>query len=353
MLDRHRPVCSDGSTVPDAAGLRIDADAVVQGGGVKGIALAGALLGFAHHPQLSVKKWVNVAGTSAGSIIAAFLATGHGPEDLERLIKSAPYEKFQDFGPGGELIGGAINLARHHGLAHGQYFHDWFDEQIDGKTFESVRRDDAEAGSTDNEAYRLRMIAADVTRRELLVLPGDLRSYRSPHSGEPIDPDGFKIADAVRMSMSIPFFFQPISLVHHESGQESTIVDGGLLSNFPVWLFDVKDRRPARPTFGLRLFGGHAGKAINPVAEAFGWPLRFGSDLFHTAMDAWDIRFMSHSTTVRTCPVPADDVGTTDFDISDEKKQELVDGGREAATKFLDEFDLAEYRNTFGHPLDQ
>jgi NTE family protein len=337
--------------VPDPAGTRIDADGVFQGGGVKGIALAGALLGCADHKGLSVGRWVDVAGTSAGSIIAAYLATGHSPSELDDVIRSAPYAKFQDFGPGGELIGGALNLARHHGLAHGKYFVEWFDREIKGETFASVRRADAEAASTENTAYHLRMIAADVTRREMLVLPADLRSYRSPHTGKPIQPDDFKIADAVRMSMSIPFFFQPVSLVHHETGVESTIVDGGILSNFPVWLFDAREQKPVRPTFGFRLVGGHAGKALNPVLDAFGWPLKLGADLFHTAMDAWDTRFMSHSTTVRTCPVPADDVGTTDFDLSDEKKQELVDGGHKAAWDFLDKFDLAEYRNTFGQQL--
>jgi NTE family protein len=337
--------------VADAAPTRIHADGVFQGGGVKGIALAGALLGCADHPKLSVERWVDVAGTSAGSIIAAYLATGHGPDELEGVIRSAPYEKFEDFGPGGKLIGGALNLARHHGLAHGEYFLEWFDEKVGGKTFASVRRADAKAGSTENEAYHLRMIAADVTRRELLVLPGDLRSYRSPHTGKPINPDEFKIADAVRMSMSIPFFFQPVLLVHEETGEESTIVDGGLLSNFPVWLFDVRDGHPVRPTFGFRLIGGHAGKAQGPLADAFGWPLKFGSDLFHTAMDAWDTRFMSHSTTVRTCPVPAGQVGTTDFDIGEPEKNQLIKGGRDAAWKFLDGIDLANYRNTYGQPL--
>jgi len=42
-----------------------EADGVFRGGGVKGLGLAGALLGFAEHPQQPVKKWVNVAGASA------------------------------------------------------------------------------------------------------------------------------------------------------------------------------------------------------------------------------------------------------------------------------------------------
>jgi NTE family protein len=249
------------------------------------------------------------------------------------------------------VIGGAINLARHHGLAHGEYFHSWFDELIDGRTFDSVRRDDVPAGSTDDDPYRLRMIAADVTRRQLLVLPSDLRAYRLPGTDDPIEPDRLKIADAVRMSMSIPFFFQPITLVHGETGKESTIVDGGLVSNFPVWLFDVRKRKPRRPTFGFLLHGGREGKPPNRFLATFDWPVRFSSDLFHTAMDAWDERFMSHSTTVRTCRVPAGDVGTTEFDLSDERKRLLVEGGRRAAEQFLDGFDLDEYRNTYGRQL--
>ena len=44
-----------------------EADGVFRGGGVKGIALAGALEGFASHPTKPVRRWVNVAGASHDS----------------------------------------------------------------------------------------------------------------------------------------------------------------------------------------------------------------------------------------------------------------------------------------------
>ena len=44
------------------------ADGVFEGGGVKGIAFAGAIA--AAERDAGVKEWVNVAGTSAGSIVA-------------------------------------------------------------------------------------------------------------------------------------------------------------------------------------------------------------------------------------------------------------------------------------------
>jgi NTE family protein len=317
-----------------------EADGVFQGGGVKGIALVGALIEFAEREWTS---WVNVAGTSAGSIIAAYIACGHDADDLEKLLRETPYPEFEDFGAGGKIIGGGLNLVRHHGLAHGEYFHRWFHEQTEGKTFGDVKA----AGRT------LKLIAADVTHRELLVLPDDLSAYRLPDASEPIDGDSFKVADAARMSMSIPFFFQPVELVRIDTGKTATIVDGGMLSNFPVWLFDVEDRDPKRPTFGFRLVGGKGvGGGMQAVVNGLGWPVRLGADMFHTAMEAWDKRFTSHSTYVRTCAVSAGEVGTTDFDLTSEQQDWLLGSGRKAAGEFLDAFRLEDYFNTFGRKLE-
>jgi NTE family protein len=316
-----------------------DADGVFQGGGVKGIALVGALIEFASRGWTN---WVNVAGTSAGSIIAAYIACGHDGEDLEKLLRETPYPQFEDFGPGGKIIGGGLNLIRHHGLAHGEYFHRWFYEQTEAKTFGDVKA----AGRT------LKLIAADVTHRELLVLPDDLPAYRRPDASEAIDPDAFVVADAARMSMSIPYFFQPVELVRIETGKTATIVDGGMLSNFPVWLFDVADRDPVRPTFGFRLTGGKGvGGGMQAVVNGLGWPVELGANMFHTAMEAWDKRFTSHSTYVRTCAVPAGSIGTTDFDLKPADQDWLLASGRTAAGAFLDQFKLEDYFNTFGRTL--
>jgi NTE family protein len=317
-----------------------EADGVFQGGGVKCIALVGALLGFA---ERGYNRWVNVAGTSAGAVVAAYLACGHDAYDAEQLLRSAPYARFEDFGPGGRLLGGGWNLIRRRGLARGEYLRRWLDEQLGGRTFADV---------SENGRSRLKLIAADVTRRKLLVLPDDLRDYRLRGGDSPIDPDRFHIADAVRMSMSLPYFFEPVELVHHGTGNSSTIVDGAMLSSFPVWLFDVDDNDPVRPTFGLRLTGGRGHEALlerHPVRR--GRPVKLGFDIFHTAMEAWDTRLMSHSTRVRTCPVPTSDVGTTDFRLTPLEQTELVENGRRAARRFLDSFSLEDYRNTYGRRL--
>jgi NTE family protein len=68
-----------------------EADGVFRGGGVKGIGLAGALSGFAEHPTKPVRRWVNVAGASAGAIIASYLAVGHTAEEMVDLLRRTPF----------------------------------------------------------------------------------------------------------------------------------------------------------------------------------------------------------------------------------------------------------------------
>lgn len=85
------------------------ADGVFQGGGVKGLAEVGAVLEFADHGDVAVTEWVNLADTSAGAIIAAYLATDHSPTDLRHLLNDIPYQSFEDWGPGGKAIGGTLN----------------------------------------------------------------------------------------------------------------------------------------------------------------------------------------------------------------------------------------------------
>ena len=326
-----------------------EADGVFRGGGVKGIALAGALGGFAEHPTKPVKRWENVAGASAGAIIACYLALGHTADDMQELLRKTDYASFQDFPLGLKILGGVPNLVLKHGLAHGDAFEEWFDGVLGGATFEQVEK---EAEGDRDCDWRLKLIAVDVTHRDLLVLPDDLDRYRLPGKSQRIEPSGFKISKAARMSMSIPYFFEPVVLDHAKSGKRAVIIDGGTLSNFPVWIFDVDPREvgrpPRRPTFGFTLVGGRGfGGQPKVLAKLTPWSLKFAFDIFHTAQEAWDKRFVSQSTRVRTVEVDAADVGTTDFDLSDAKEQLLIDNGRKAAREFLDEFKLEEYMNTY------
>jgi hypothetical protein len=72
------------------AGWNTEGDAVFRGGGVKGLGLARALLGFYQHSSKPITKWVNVASASADAIIASYLAVGHDAKDMIDLLKKRP-----------------------------------------------------------------------------------------------------------------------------------------------------------------------------------------------------------------------------------------------------------------------
>ena len=299
----------------------------------------GALLEFAEHGWTD---WISVAGTSAGSIIAAYLACGHGPDDLEKLLRETPYEKFQDWGAGGKVIGGGLNLLRHHGLAHGEYFHQWFLEQTEEKTFGDVKK----TGKT------LKLIASDVANKELLVLPDDLVKYRQPGGTDPIDPDSYRIADAARMSMSIPYFFQPVELVNIETKPARD--DRGRRHALELPRLAVRRGRSRRDPPDLRLpphrrQGRRRRHSASRQRARLAGPARLGDvphghgglgQALHVALD-------------RGAHVPGRcrHIGATDFDLTKEQQDWLLNSGKTAAAAFLADFKLEDYVNTFGKKL--
>ncbi len=316
------------------------ADLVFEGGGVKGIGLAGAFAalqehGFAHK---------RVAGTSAGAITAALVAAGYSAAELDEILLDVPFARFKDRAWEDKLplIDRTASVLLDLGIYEGRYFQGWMGELLERKgitRFGQLADDDAE----DFESrYRLKVIASDVTHRRMLVLPDD-----AGHLG--IEPDELDIAYAVRMSMSIPVFFEPVVHANPRTGDNHLIVDGGMLSNFPVWLFDCEGRDPAWPTFGLmlvepdpkvaighRLAGEEHGVSRGSLIDYF-------KALASTMMAAHDRLYIEKATFARTIPIPTLGIGTTEFDITPDRVHTLYESGHGAAAEFLDRWDFAAY----------
>jgi predicted acylesterase/phospholipase RssA len=262
------------------------------------------------------------------------------------------YRRFADYGFGGKWIGGVRNALTRRGLARGEEFKEWLrgclSESPLGKpdpTFADLERDDipADAPPEQREAarYRLRVIASDVSAGRMLVLPQDIEGYEDEEG--PLTAATLKVVEAVRMSMSFPFFFDPVTL--RRGDRPHLIVDGGLLSNFPVWLFDGPTA-PRRPTYGFRLHPGHG--AEQPYYAGVPtplWELPLAKALLHAATDAWDER-LEHATRVRTVSIPTFEVSTLDFGLSAGDAERLYRSGLEAASDFFGS--ETRYVNQFG-----
>jgi NTE family protein len=327
-------------------------DLVFEGGGVKGIGLAGA---FGYLDEQGFKPQ-RVAGTSAGAITAALVAAGYSGQELQSLVLEEM--KFKSFEDGGRWpVSQALELAAHKGLHPGKYFESWMRERLEQKGITKfgqlrVANGDGGTGGTGEAAqYRLQVIASDITEQRMLVLPRDAQE----HLG--LDPDELEIAAAVRMSMSIPIFFDPV--VYHDPRNphdQRLIVDGGLLSNFPVWLFDsAPGQVPRWPTFGLLLVAPNqqaplvAGDAPERTNEGKVSILGFLMAIGHTMMEAHDRLYVEQANYARTIPINTLGVQTTQFSIDDDPqlKRKLYDSGRDAAAEFLKTWDFNAYIKTF------
>jgi NTE family protein len=321
-------------------------DLVFEGGGVKGIGLAGALSVLEERGFLPQ----NVAGTSAGAITAALLAAGYRGDELRDIVVGLDFGQFQDkaWEDKVPLIERSLSLLLDLGIYEGDRFLAWIGEVLEAK---GVRRfGDLIREGEEDPRWRstLQLIVSDVTKHQLLVLPRDAGRLG-------IEPDSLDVALAVRMSMSIPVFFEPVHFENPQTGETHLIVDGGMLSNYPVWLFDCDDGTPPDwPTFGLLLVEpkpklqiGARLPAAEPIAKGPRGLLAYVKSLAQTMMEAHDRLYVESADYARTIPIPTIGVGTTEFQISAERKLALYDSGRKAAEEFLEDWDFDAYIAAF------
>jgi NTE family protein len=304
-----------------------DVDLVFEGGGLKGIALVGAysvLEERGYRPQ-------NIAGTSAGAIVAALLAAGYTAEELRQTITECDLNSFKDRARKNwlPLFPSIVSILKDRGIYEGEAFLEWMTGLLEKKgvrTFgDLVRRPEAEP----RYRYKLQVMVSDLTEQRLLVLPKDAHKLGIE------DPDELSVALAVRMSMSIPVFFEPVSFTNPKTGREHLIVDGGMLSNFPLWLFDAEE--PLWPTIGVKFIEEDPRAPLAPLGSR-GGVLKFvdyARSLVETMMEAHDRFYLEESDFDRTIAIDALGVGTTEFDLPRERAMELYDSGRAGAEEFL------------------
>ena len=275
---------------------------VFEGGGVKGVAYCGAL----HELERAgiVRQVTCVAGASAGAITAALVATGYSAEELANTLIALNFHSFED----GELEG-PLRIVEKYGWYRGNAFLEWIRGRVDAKlgtpdaTFDELIK----ARGVD-----LRVVATNLATRSAQVFCA-------------ADTPNVPIAEAVRMSMSIPLFFAAVTF------NGAVHVDGGAVWNYPLEVFDGEEPNPA--TLGFRLENLSAPPPppvpVHNLAE-------YGKGLWETIMNAQGGFY------TRTLPdvhrsVVIDDLGltATDFSLSTAQKRALIDNGANATRDFL------------------
>jgi NTE family protein len=308
----------------------MQAYAVMDGGGVKGAALAGCLSAA----EDAGIHFVGFGGTSAGSIIALLACVGYSgkelvalmstelrlgellsevkaplallkqvPQDVQQFKKRKILSLWMKYGSTGKRLFTQLGLARC--------------DAFETKLLELVRRklgDDVTADFNFSDLAErgrppLKVVASDLSRRQPVVFS--------------VATEDVPVLKAVRGSMSYPLMFAPLEL------GERRIVDGGLCSNLPAFVFDQERANDKRPLIAFDLVSRPKAPA-NPYGM-----FDFATDLLETALEAGDfIRVQTRDFYRVVIPI-SDEIGTLDFDISPFQIEALINAGRAETATFI------------------
>jgi len=288
-------------------------DVVFSGGGVKAFTYVGVLQEL-ERKGLCIKR---AAGTSAGAIIAACIAAGYSAQEVEDILENLDLERFLD----APMIERFVPYSKwailffKKGIYKGDRFEEWLEEIL-------ARANLRVFGDLPEGA--LKIVASDLTLGRLIVFPDDL------HAVYGINPDTFPIAKAIRFSAGFPFFFMPAKMLREDGGY-SQMVDGGMLSNFPLWVMESSNKIKERPLLGIKILGKPGKQKAKQIKNAY----EMCEAMLSTMKTAHDARYVTAKEEKNIMIVPAGDVSTMNLNITQKIKTDLIQNGKVAAAKFL------------------
>ncbi len=332
---------------------------VFEGGGVKGIAYVGAMKVL--EKEKILKNISRVGGTSAGSINAALFAAGFSNQETLNVLLKLNFNEFKDDSWG--ALRDMKRLKDEYGWYKGDYFREWMGELLKRKT-----------GSSNITFKALH----EHTGKALYVYASNLSTnfgevYSLEHTPR------MRVVDAVRRSMSIPLFFRAV-----KDDRNDVFVDGGAINNYPVKLFDrekylenkslkripkyyqeenellsVKSPKSSsyvynKETLGFRLDSakeiGVFRDGQEPQHHDIEHFLDYTIQLIKTVLAVQDSQHLHEDDWHRTVYIDTLGVGSTDFDLSDSRKKELVTSGRKATEAYLSWWSDESHDLAINHP---
>lgn len=323
---------------------------VFEGGGVLGIAYLGVLQYLYQNNILQNVE--RTAGTSAGAITACITSFNLPFQETKKLVDTLDYKKVpeKDLPPDLRKIPVPIlnelekvfgdfdcvyRLMNNYGWYSSEYFYNWIKEQINSQfdpskklppyTFSDFKNTDIHNGK--RPFLDLYIVGTDLSYRSSKVF-----SYEST-------PD-MEVAKAVRISMSIPLFFEAVkSNEDAMTNDYSTNVfcDGGVMWNYPINIFDTitfnehnmpeANYQTLGAKFRSKIKYNEVNSLLNFVKNLYLSQLRIQQDIFNR----------SPQDVVRSIQIDIGDITATDFNIStgDETYNSLYNEGYRAAKMYF------------------
>ena len=323
---------------------------VFEGGGAKGIAYLGAMEVLEKKDIL--KNIERIGGASAGAINALLMGLNYSNDELKEKLMDLDFKMFLDDSPG--FIRDIRRLKSKFGWYKGDRFYNWIKDRIREKTGNpNSTFKDIYDGKEENKFKDIYFIGANIST-----------GFAEVYSYE--DTPLMEVAKAVRISMSIPLFFAAL-----RKNDEDVCVDGGLINNYPVKLFDrekyvqVNRRIPKyykkynrelketnhknniwvfnKETLGFRLdsakeiavFRNHK----EPDHKEIKGFIDYAFCLISTVFNIQSSMHLHSDDWKRTIYIDTLGVSTFDFGLNKENKLKLIESGKNCTEKYFEWYD--------------
>lgn len=308
---------------------------VFEGAGIRGLAYTGVIMELEDRGIISgIEK---IGGTSAGAITALALSLGYTSEEIYDFISGTDFQQFND----GKywFLGGFARMAKYYGWYRGEEVDKWLGLMLEAKTGKA----DITFKEMHDAGYKDIYITGTCLNRQKLII----------FSAETYP--GMQVKEAARISMSIPLYYEAVFIdengkVYEEHDDKEglyVMVDGGILGNFPIEIFDsykidsdgMRIRIPNMNTLGIRIdseeqikndqqIKGLAPYEINDLAN-------FVEAFYVLTLETINRRSLVPEDWQRTISVSSVGIGPRIKRLSVGQKDRLVNSGSLAAREFF------------------
>jgi NTE family protein len=272
-----------------------------------------------------LKKIEKVAGSSAGSIVATVIALKYTPKEIEEIFDTLKFDEFSDNVTYTQIV---FNFLTSSGINSGEYFEDWIQHIIRMKTGTRY--------TTFTELYELTSI-------ELVITGTNVSTGTTEYFSHKTTPN-MTVWLAVRISISIPVFFK--SVIYNDN----EYIDGGVLSNYPIWIFDDPDtyvqgevdmrnaatrKHRQLQTLGFKLIPETLSRGKSSNNPYYIPVISMAVRLIYLLVNFAYVNCDTYQAAIRTVYINTMNVGSTAFSLSDEMKDQLKMNGEMATEVFL------------------
>lgn len=290
----------------------------VEGGGVKGVAYTGWVYALEERGLMPYIK--TSAGSSAGALSCVFVSVGYSARAIEEIMLFLDFNQFK-------FTNGFFNklwrIYKKGAIYDGSKLEEWVDRIIYEKT--GIKN------MTFKDLYKFCGFNLILTATCVELSRTIYFNYRQfPNQ---------KISQICRASMTIPGFWDPVVLKLNLEGETKKyhFVDGGMLDNYPIHLFEDKLNR----VIGFKLISIDEEYDEKEEKIVFTKPkldngIDFAIQYIKIYMNAMENKHVNSKYWDRTVPIPTKDISAIDFDIDEKIKTDLINEAYKATNNWLD-----------------